>query len=461
MLKLSLRDRDRIHVLRDLEEGTVSVSKAARRMGLSPRHVRRLRRRFREEGDAGVIHRGRGRRPNNRTDDRIRTRALERASESVFHDFGPTLLAEHLSRDPDIGPLKGPTLRTWLIEEGRWKVKKRGKRHRKARPRRAALGELIQLDGSDHAWFEDRYPGRLTLLKAIDDATNRIQLARFVPSETGAAFRQFLLDYLARYGRPLAFYTDKAACFGQITRPYTPDVPLEEREAKATESIIRSALKALNVELILANSPQAKGRVERDFGTSQDRLIKEMRIEGITSMKEGNGFLEAAYVPFWNERFAVEAADHSDLHRPLPEDVNLKQLFSRTEKRSVANDFTIRYKNVRYQIAEEEADGIRPKDRIILEHRLDGVLRFRHGDRYLNLTAVEQCERFGPKHEPRPKGITPPRKSRAKPGPKYVPVPPKPKPDHPWKRNPIRVGKALRGTSAASHPTSSSPRDPG
>jgi hypothetical protein len=319
---------------------------------------------------------------------------------------------------------------------------------------------MIQLDGSDHAWLEDRYPGRLCLLKAIDDATNRVQMARFVPLETGAAHRQLLLDYLSHYGRPLTFYTDKAACFGQTTRPYTPDVPLEERDPKATESIIRAALKALNVELILANSAQAKGRIERDFGTSQDRLIKEMRVEGITSIEEANRFLEDVYIPFWNERFAVEAADSSDLHRPLPEDMNLKQLFSRTEKRSVGNDFTIRYKNVRYQIAKEEAEGIRPKDRIILEHRLDGALRFRHGDRYLNLTPVEQCERFGPKHEPRPKGITPPRKSRAKPGPKQKPIPPKPKPDHPWKRNPIKVGKALRGTSAASQPTPSSPRTP-
>lgn len=461
MLRLNLRDRDRLHVLRGLEEGTVKLSEAAHRLGITDRHLRRLRQRFREEGDQVVVHRGRGRRSNHRIDDRIRIQALERAAEPQFHDFRPTLLAEHLSRDPAIGPVKGPTLRTWLIAEGRWKVKKRGERHRKARPRKAALGELIQLDGSDHAWLEDRYPGRLTLLKAIDDATNRIQLARFVPLETGAAHRQFLLDYLACYGRPLAFYTDKAACFGQITRPYTPDVPLEERDPKATESMIRSALTNLNVELILANSPQAKGRVERDFGTSQDRLIKEMRIEGIASMEDGNGFLEGIYIPFWNERFAVEAADPSDLHRPLPEDVNLKQLFSSTERRSVANDFTIRYKNVRYQIAEEEANGIRPKDRIILEHRLDGTLRFRHGDRYLNLTAVEQCEPFGPKHQPRPKGITPPRPSRAKPGPKPKPVPPKPTPDHPWKRHPLKVGRALRSTSAASRPTLPSPRTPG
>ena len=460
MLNLSLRDRDRLHVLRDLEEGVLKPVEAARRLRLSERHLRRLLQRFREVGDEAVIHRGRGQPSNNRIDDRIRTRALARAAEPVFHDFRPTLLAEHLSRDPEIGPLKGPTLRTWLIAEGRWKVKKRGKRHRKARPRKAALGEMIQLDGSDHEWLEKRFPGRLTLLKAADDATNRIQVARFVPLETGAAHRQLLLDYLTHHGRPLAFYTDKAACFGQITRPYTPDVPLEERDPKATESIIRSALKALNVELILANSPQAKGRIERDFGTSQDRLIKEMRVEGISTIDEANRFLEEVYIPFWNERFAVEAADPSDLHRPLPEEVNLKQLFSRTEKRSVANDFTIRYKNVRYQIAEEEVEGIRPKDRIILEHRLDGALRFRHGDRYLNLMAVEPCERFGPKHEPRPKGKTPPRKSRAKPGPKHIPVPPKPKPDHPWKRNPIRVGKALRTTSTASRPMPSSPRTP-
>ena len=461
MLTLSLRDRDRLVVLRQVEEGGLKPSEAARRMGLTPRHVRRLRHRFGEEGDKAVIHRARGRPSNHRIDERIRARALERASEPQFHDFRPTLLAEHLSRDPDIGLLNSYTLRSWLIAEGHWKVRKRGQRHRKARPRKAALGEMIQLDGSDHAWLEDRYPGRFSLLKAIDDATNRIQLARFVPLETGAAHRQLLLDYLSRYGRPLAFYTDKAACFGQTTRPYTPLVPLEEREAKATESIIRSALEALEIELILANSAQAKGRIERDFSTSQDRLIKEMRVAGISTMEEANRFLEEVYIPFWNERFAVEPADPSDLHRPLPDDVNLKRLFSSTEARSVTNDFTIRYKNVRYQICEEEADGIRPKDRITIEHRLDGSLRFRYGDRYLNLTLVEQCEPFGPVHQPRPKAKDVPRKSRAKAEPGPRPLPPKPKPDHPWKRNPIVVGKSLRGTSAASRPTSSSPRTSG
>lgn len=458
MLNLSLKDRDRIHVLRDLEEGKMKPSEAAGRLGISPRHLRRVRQRFREEGDEAVIHRARGRPPNNRIAEDLRARALERAAERVFYDFGPTLLAEHLSRDPKIGALKGPTLRTWLIAEGRWEVKKRGRRHRKARPRKAALGEMIQLDGSVHAWLEDRYPGPLTLLKAVDDATNRMQAARFVPLETGAAHRQFLLDYLARYGRPLAFYTDKAACFGQVTRPYTPDVPLEERDPKATESIIRLALAELNVELILAHSAQAKGRIERDFGTSQDRLIKEMRVAGIATMDEANRFLDEVYIDYWNERFAVEAADPSDLHRPLPLDVNLEQLFSRTERRSVANDFTIRYKNARYQIPREEADGIRPKDRIILEHRLDGTLRFRHGDRYLNLAAVERCPSYGPVHQPRPKGPSPARKSRAKPPElRQKPVPPKPRPDHPWKRHPIRVGRALRQTSAASRPTPSSP----
>jgi hypothetical protein len=173
-------------------------------------------------------------------------------------------------------------------------------------------------------------------------------------------------------------------------------------------------------------------------------------VEGIATIDEANRYLDEVYIPDWNNRLGVEAADPSDLHRPLPEDVNLKQLSSRTDTQSVANDFTLHYKHVRYPIPEEEADGIRPKDRIIPEHRLDSSLYFRHGDRYLNLAVVEMCGRFGPKHQARPKGITPARKSRVKPGPKQKPIPPHPNPDHSWKRYPLRVGKDRHPTSAAS-----------
>jgi hypothetical protein len=186
MLTLSLRDRDRLSVLRQVDAKLISARRGAELLGLSARQLRRLRRRFEKDGDEAVTHGLRGRMPNNAKPAPVRARALERAGEAVFIDFGPTLLAEHLCRDPEIGPLRADTLRRWLIAAGRWEVRRRGRRHRKARPRREAFGELIQWDSSDHAWFEDRYPGRFVLIKMIDDATNRLLMARFVPTDTGA-----------------------------------------------------------------------------------------------------------------------------------------------------------------------------------------------------------------------------------------------------------------------------------
>jgi hypothetical protein len=443
MLRLSLRDRDRLVVLRQVAEGALRPCRGAERLGVSRRHFRRLLRRFEAEGDVAVIHRARGRPSNHRIREAIRQRVLERAREKVFEDFGPTLLAEHLSLDPEIGHLNAHTLRHWLIEAGHWKIRSRGARHRKARPRRAAFGELVQLDVSDHAWFEDRAPGRQGLIKAIDDATGRLPLARLVPRETGAALRQFLIDYLERYGRPLAFYTDQAGHFGNARR-HPSRVPLEEREAQQTRSIIRRAVEALGIELILARSPQAKGRIERAFGTSQDRLVKELRVTAISSFEEGNRFLEQTYMPFWDERFAKAPADPTDAHRPLPEAVDLQRLFAETEERVISNDFTIRYDNQRLQIPQEEADGIRPKQKITVERRLDGTTRFRWHERYLTLKSVGEFWSRGPQYNlpkraaPRPRTAGPKRKTPSGNGPR---PPPKPGPDHPWRKHPIRVGR--------------------
>lgn len=448
---MSLRDRDRLVVLRQVAEGTLRPCRAAERLGVSRRHFRRLRRRFEAEGDVAVIHRARGRPSNHRIPEAIRQRVLERAREKVFQDFGPTLLAEHLSRDPEIGPLNAHTLRHWLIEAGRWKTRPRGARHRQARPRRAAFGELIQLDVSDHAWFEDRAPGRQGLIKAIDDATGQLPLARFVPRETGAALRQFLIDYLQRYGRPQAFYTDQAGHFGNARR-HPSRIPLEEREAQQTTSIIRRALEALGIKLILARSPQAKGRVERAFGTSQDRLVKELRLAGISSFEEGNRFLEETYLPFWNERFAVEPANPRNAHRPLPEGGDLQRLFAETEERVISNDFTIRYQNRKLQIPAEQAAGIRPRQKIMVERRLDGTTRFRWQERYLTLEPIAEFFPRGPRYKA-PKGDAARSTTRSTNGnapsgngkPKTKSnarrPPPKPGPDHPWRKYPIRVGR--------------------
>jgi hypothetical protein len=377
---------------------------------------------------------------------------LERARDPLFWDFGPTLLAEHLSATAAVKP---STLRLWMIREGMWSPKSRKARHRKARPRRAAFGELIQWDSSEHAWFEDRAPGRFVLIKMHDDATNRLLMARFVPRDNGSANRQIVIDYLRRWGRPVAFYTDKAGHFGQWTRPVAK-VPLEERDTKRTASIIRRALAELNVALIQAHSPQAKGRVERNFGTSQDRLVKELRLLGISTLEEANRYLEDVYLDYWNDRFAVEPAKARNAHRRLPKKADLEALFADTVTRSVYNDFTIRYENQRWQIPKRQARRIRPGQKITVELRLDGSVHFRCNKRYLDLERVGFLRGSGPH---RTKAPTPQPKKN---GPKPQPTPPKPGPDHPWRKhnkliaNPYAIAR-YHATQAAQQPAHSSP----
>ena len=433
---MSLRDRDRLAVWRQVRDGLITAKAGAERVGLSTRQWRRLRRVLEAEGDGAVIHRLRG--PSNHAKpEEVRKRVLKRAREPIFHGFRPTLLAEHLSRDPRIGPLSAHTLRRWLIAEGLWKTRRRGARHRQARPRRAVFGELVQWDSSEHAWLEDRYPSRIVLIKMIDDATNRLLFARFVPRDTGAANRQALIDYLRRHGRPVAFYTDKAGHFGRETRLRSRE-PLEERDARLTESIIRSALTALNTELILAHSPQAKGRIERTFGTSQDRLVKEMRVVRIRSIEAANEFLEHSYIPFWNSRFVIKAAQPGNAHRSLPRNIDLERLVAETKTRSVAHDFTIRYRNQRLQISKAQARGISPGSKLTIELRLDGSTRFRCHERYVELE---------------PAAPPPPRL----PTPRRPPAPHKQGPNHPWRTTGALVAKPGHPLTAPRKPAAIQP----
>ena len=448
MLQMSQRDRDRLVVVRQVAKKQITVTRGAELLRLSRKQMGRLRDRYVEEGDGAVIHRGRGRRSNRAKPEAWRRKVLERAAEPLFHDFRPTLRAEHLSRDPAIGPVDPYTLRRWMIEEGLWTVKRRGERHRRARPRRAAVGELVQWDSSDHAWLEERYPGRLALVTMIDDASSRLQYARFVEQDNGQVNREAVIGYLERHGRPVAFYADQAGHFIQDTRSADRG-PMEHREAQLTESIIRRGLRALNVELIRARSPQAKGRVERDFGTAQDRLVKEMRVEKIATIEEANQFLESYWIPFWNQRFAVEPAERKDRHRPLPKRARLETLFAETWTRVVANDFTVRFKNRHYQIPKEEARGIHPRDRITIELRVDGSLHFRWKSRYLtpdliaeyhaqpvHVKGPAQLKGSAPRSngtrptDPEPRAKTTKRKSQ------------RPALDHPWRNS--RIGRGAR-----------------
>ncbi|MFG0252605.1 MAG: ISNCY family transposase [Phycisphaerales bacterium JB038] len=436
--------------MRQVADGLITARRGAALVGLSPRQFRRLCRRYEADGDGAVIHGLRDRRSNRAASAELRMRVMARVQEAVFRDFGPTLLAEHLSRDPEIGELNAHTLRRWMIEGEYWKPRRRGARHRKARPRRRACGELIQWDSSEHAWFEDRAAGRQVLIQMHDDATNRLMMARFVPRDNGPANRQIAIDYLRRWGRPLAFYTDKAGHFGRRTRPGPrSDLPLEERDPMDTTSVIRAALRELNVELILAHSPQAKGRVERNFGTSQDRLVKELRVLGISEFEEANQYLEDVYIPFWNERFAVEPAEPRDVHRRLPKRFDLESLFAETLTRTIGHDFTITHERRKLQIAKSQARGIRPGHKLTIELRLDGSTRYRWKNRYLDLEVVAKA---APARCESNKPVV------AKP----LSPPPKPGPDHPWRQNnrlianPRAVAQ-YRRTSAAAQPSLSTP----
>ena len=247
-MDLRLKERDRISVLRQAYEGLVTVSGGAVRIGVTPRHFRRLLRRFEAEGDAAAIHALRGRRSNRALPQEVRERALAVATDPLYRDFGPTLLAEHLEIRCDLR-VSADTLRRWMMEAGLWERARRRAKHRSRRPRRAALGELAQWDSSVHPWLEDRAEGSQVLISIHDDATSRLMSTRFVERDNGAENRRAMMAYLRRHGRPLAVYTDHAGHFGQW----------QSEKSKRTDTLIARALSELGIELILAGSPQAAG----------------------------------------------------------------------------------------------------------------------------------------------------------------------------------------------------------
>ena len=414
MLTLSVRERDRLAVLREVEDGLVSPADGARKLGLSARQFRRIRRRAERDGDSGVISRLRGRPSNHRLAESLKVRALERAREPVFHDFGPTLLAEHLSRDPSIGPIVSATLRQWMIEAGLWSVSGRKLRHRSRRDRRAAYGELVQMDTSIHDWFEGRCIEQPVLIAMIDDATSRL-VARFSPTDSSRTNREVIVTYLKRFGRMGAIYTDRASHFQSQTRRRAMD------DEPPMSSVIKRGLECLGIELIPALSPQAKGRVERLFGTLQDRLLKEMRVAGISTLDDANRFLEETFIPFWNERFTVEPQLPQDFHRPLPKGIDLMETFADTQQRLIRPDFTVRYQNNFYQVPKTEAKASMPGTRITVARRLDGALSFYWKSAPLEVIALSGLPPSPPEKPPPPRHAGP-----------------RPSKDHPWRKNNMR-----------------------
>ncbi len=401
---MSQKDRDRLKELHEAERGHITQKQAGERLKLSERWVRKLVARLREEGDGGILHRLRGQASKRKIPEGVRAKAVWWVKRD-YADFGPTLAAEYLAKEHALRVSK-ETLRQWLMEAGVWKRKRRRVEEVHVwRARRACPGELVQWDTSEHDWLEGRGP-RLCLVAMIDDATSR-GLARFVEHDTTEENLRLLRTYLERWGRPVEFYTDKDSMF-------TLNRPAQQAEDEAWEeelTQIGRALRELGIGWIPAHSPQAKGRIERFFGTAQDRLVKGMRKAGVGTLAEASQYLEQEYLPLWNSRFTVEPANLTDAHRPLGREHDLAAILSHVESRVVANDYTIRYDRKIYQIARAE---IRPGLRgatVRVEERLDQSVRVRFRDCYLTASV---CQGH-PQPAPQAKAPELPKPSKGKP----------------------------------------------
>lgn len=366
MSKQQLKVHD---VLKRVERKEVSQVKAAEILGVTDRTVRRKLGRLELEGPKSLIHGLTGTPGNNHLPE-SEERRISNILREKYPDFGPTLAAEKLSelhgivRDPK-------TIRRIQIKEGLWdpKFRKAAAVHRAWRLRRACLGELVQFDGSYEWWLEDRYPAKLCLLAAIDDATGKVLLASFVPHEGVLPVMGFWTEYAGICGLPKAICLDRFSTYSMNVR--------DARENQDTATQFERACKALGIDVIHAHSPQAKGRVERLFRTLQDRLVKELRLAGIRTPEEANVFLSKVFIPRFNERFGGSPAEPADLHRKLSEreKAGLPLILCRREVRTLRNDFTIPFRHAWYQLLPTPRLVLRPKDEVQVHELPRGTLR--------------------------------------------------------------------------------------
>lgn len=416
-IQVTQGDLRRLKVIEQIVEKKFGQRRAAELLERSVRQVIRLVKRFREEGLKGLIHRLRGKRSNRKHSEDFEQRVIK-IYRKDYEGFGPTLAQEKLAERNKI-QIGRETLRQLLIREKLWEVSRKGSKHRQWRERRACFGEMTQVDGSHHDWLEGRGP-KLVLMGYIDDATNEV-FAWFYDYEGTLPAMDSFYRYSKKYGLPYSIYIDRLNAYrghGKLS--------LEEELAGGTrkKSQFERALEELGVKVIHAQSPQAKGRIERLFKTFQDRLVKEMRLARVKTKDEANRFL-ASYLPKYNRRFSVKAREESDLHRCAPGGKKLKQVLSVQTEHLLRNDNTIRHENKCYQIL-THWNGYRPKQ-VMMEERINEALYVMDGDRELRYReVVEPSRKFHPKKTAR--------KLRK---PWHPPV------HHPW-RVPLRAGMVQR-----------------
>jgi len=411
---MSKKDLDRHDVLKRLIRKEIKRSHAAKLLKLTIRHVTRLKQAVATFGAAALIHKQRGKPSHNQVPEKERKKIVDLLKEKYF-DFGPTFAAEKLfelheiHRDPK-------TIRAIQIKEDLWKPRrsKTKEEHRSWRQRRSAFGEMMQFDGSYHDWFGGRGGIKeACLLAAIDDATGKPAKLEFAPHEGVFPVLAFWKIYVETHGKPRQIYMDKFSTYKMNSRVAQDNPDLKTQ--------FQRAMVALHIDPIFANSPQAKGRVERMFDTFQDRLVKEMRLANIATVEDANKFLEEKFIPAFNAKFSVEPASPSDLHQPLTEKErkNLPSIFSRQEQRTIQNDFTFSFKNERYQLTEHQPVTICKKDEVTVEEHLDHTIHIRLRGKELNRVLLPQ----------RPRKITVPFVIA-----KSAPLTTRPRADHPWRQ---------------------------
>jgi len=412
-ITMSLKEVKRYDIIKKIINKELKGSEASRIIGLSTRQVRRLKAKVRVKGIKGLIHGNRGKPSNHRLPEKERQQ-IETLIREKYHDFGPLLASEKLNELHQINRDKG-TIRSIMIKEGLWQPHTKKKElHRSWRQRKASKGELIQYDGSYEYWFEQRGE-KCCLLASIDDATSEVT-AIFDDHEGVKPTFNYWRKYIECHGKPNAIYVDKFSTYSMNHKL--------AKENSDTLTQFERAMTELNIGIIHAHSPQAKGRVEKLFKTLQDRLIKELRLQNISTIKEANDFLEKDFLPKFNAKFMVEARSNSDLHKPLSEleKKKLDSIFSRQYQRVVNNDFTINYQKNYYQLTKNQPVTICRQDKVTIEERMDKSIQLRMRGKYLNYQLLPEKPKKLNAQEKRLNWVLPKRVA-------YIPPA-----DHPWRQ---------------------------
>jgi len=409
LIAMSEEEMNRLEVMGHLQEKRMGQMAAAEILGVSVRQVKRLLRAYRREGAAGLVSKQRGK-PSHHQLDRETVQAALDLLHGRYAGFGPTLAHEKLVELEGLKVGLG-SVRKIMIEEGVWKAKKARKVEvHQMRERRASQGELEQMDGTNHDWFEGRGE-RCTLLVMIDDATGELGALSFVPEESFFGYCGLLQQYLAAHGRPAGLYTDKHGIF-RVNIPNTGSGDNLTQFGRAMQS--------LEIPILCANTPQAKGRVERANKTLQDRLVKEMRLRGINNMQQGNAYLPEFMADF-NARFAVPPRSTLDAHRPLLAHQNLDQILVWQENRLVSKNLTLQFKNLVYQIQTDRPSYALYKAQVTICQDAQGKVAILYKGDQLSYTIFH-------KQEHQSEVVTAKQVAHSR-------KPFHPAPDHPWRRN--------------------------